>query len=349
MNAALNAYLTAVTAALTAAGMSVDNSSAHTDTDDPTMLGIDLAPVSPVRQPTMVWTPRTGWRIAMVLRGEVRPGTIRYLHAGPAPSPAYVAESVARWLAEPGALTDVEPAYIVPTRDLAQLLTTAAAGNAPKGPQAYTIDAAAFRAALATGIKFAETSGFTPAIDGVNVRPANGGRLVEVAATNRYVLTVETVPVDDETRATFETLIPSHIAKRVLALIPAGTKKHPAEGAVTVSLDAEHRVAVAYTGNEDGFDATVTFSRPGYDKGDQFPGYRQILDRAAETPPDKRVNTVHLTPRLVAEVSKAVNARPDLGGVFTLDLFARNKPVTFTAGGGSLTVLLMTVRKEDDR
>ncbi|TDD32473.1 hypothetical protein E1287_22560 [Actinomadura sp. KC06] len=217
------------------------------------------------------------------------------------------------------------------------------------GPESYMVDAAAFRTALATGLAFAEKSGEIPTLDGVNLRPSDeAGRLVEVAATNRYVLSVETLPVHDETRAKFETLIPTHIAKRLLALIPAGTKRRPIEGAVMVSLDAEHRVAVAYVGAGDGFEATVTFPRPGREKA-AFVDYRSILDQLAKTPDDERLSRVHLRPFLLAAVAKTLNARTPRETPVAVDVFARNRPITLATEDGALTVLLMPVRKETDQ
>ncbi|MFC4048356.1 DUF6292 family protein [Actinomadura syzygii] len=104
----LTTYLDAVIDALMAAGLGVrDNLS---DEHGPLLL-IDLDPVSAVRQPVMDWTPAAGWRIAMKHRGRIRPSTIRYLAAGPVPSPTEVAGRARSWLNSPHALTRALPKY----------------------------------------------------------------------------------------------------------------------------------------------------------------------------------------------------------------------------------------------
>lgn len=111
----LNAYLDAVTDALMAAGVDVRDNGA--DANEP-LIGIDLAPSGAVT-PVALWTPDAGWRVATAERGEVQLDTVRYVHAGPVPSPTYVAESVRRWLNRPNALSDVAPAYEVSPESLA--------------------------------------------------------------------------------------------------------------------------------------------------------------------------------------------------------------------------------------
>lgn len=102
------AYRDAVVNALDAAGIGVREQAA--DEQAPS-IGLALDPVSKVRQPTMLWTPGHGWRVAMACRGEVRGTTIRYLCRGFAPYPAEVAAQVALWLGQPDAVSDVQPVY----------------------------------------------------------------------------------------------------------------------------------------------------------------------------------------------------------------------------------------------
>ncbi|WP_433225540.1 DUF6292 family protein [Actinomadura formosensis] len=108
MSTPLAAYMDAVTDALMAADVGVRD---HYADEHGPQIGIDLDPVSAVRQPTMLWTPAAGWRIAMLCRGDVRRATLRWLAAGPVPYPAEVVAAAARWLADPGALTGVAPVY----------------------------------------------------------------------------------------------------------------------------------------------------------------------------------------------------------------------------------------------
>lgn len=126
MNTPLARYKDAVVDALLDADVGVRDNIA---VEAVPMIGADLDPVTAVRQPVMVWTPSTGWRIAMTCRGKIRPATIRYMASGPVPLPASVAEDARRWLADPAALTDVEPAYDTAPHLIQRALAEAARGS----------------------------------------------------------------------------------------------------------------------------------------------------------------------------------------------------------------------------
>lgn len=124
MSTPLVRYMDAVVDALMDGGIGVRDHEA--DENAPMMISVDLDPVSAVRQPVMLWTPPTGWRIAMLCRGAVRLPTLRYLAAGPVPYPPEVAAAAAAWLADPAALTDVQPVYDTVPRLIVQALAEAA-------------------------------------------------------------------------------------------------------------------------------------------------------------------------------------------------------------------------------
>ncbi len=119
-------YMDAVVDALMDAGIGVRD---HVcDERHPMLISIDLDPVSTVRRPIMAWAPDMGWQIAMLCREQVRPATIRYLASGPAPYPSDVAEDVARWLADPAALTATRPIYDTVPHLIERALAEAAGG-----------------------------------------------------------------------------------------------------------------------------------------------------------------------------------------------------------------------------
>lgn len=117
----LDGYRDAVVSALLGAGIGVGDN--ETDATAP-LIGIDLDPVGS-QTPVMLWTPGAGWRVAVTERGRIQARTIRYVHAGPVPSPAYVAESVRRWLTDSGVLSDVAPSYELSPGSLAGRLADA--------------------------------------------------------------------------------------------------------------------------------------------------------------------------------------------------------------------------------
>ena len=75
----------------------------------------------------MAWIPETGWRVYGTHRATGAPaGKARYLHAGPVPPPAVVADRVGAWQDGDLVLSDMQPYYPAVRDGLAEALRAAA-------------------------------------------------------------------------------------------------------------------------------------------------------------------------------------------------------------------------------
>ena len=197
----------------------------------------------------------------------------------------------------------------------------------------FTIDAATLRRAFNTALAFAHTDETFPALTCLNFKPVKGG--VEIAATDRYVLSWETVEADG---TPFDLLIPTHIVKRLLTMMPKGTARRPVMGAVSFTQDGD-RVAVRFVGELVEFETEIAFNLPDF-KG--FPDYQKMLDGFEEIDPKDFVHEVHLNPHFMARVSKAIAARGS-GEPLGVRLRTSMKPIQLTTPDG-FNAIVMPVR-----
>jgi hypothetical protein len=162
----------------------------------------------------------------------------------------------------------------------------------------FTIETPALRQALATALAFAATDGMTPAIDGVHIKPADEG-VIELAATDRYVLLVEPLDVI-EGGTPFEFTAPTDVVKQLLTVLPRPKRGTLLDSMVTFAKDGE-RVTVRLVGD---VETAITFTPP----DEKFINYRELLDKIAASR-DEPSGVLGFRPEILARVSKALAAR----------------------------------------
>lgn len=194
----------------------------------------------------------------------------------------------------------------------------------------FTIEAAALRRALTTALGFASGSEYDPpVIRAVNVAPADGA--VEFAATDRYVMYFESVKA---TGTLFPFLLPRDIARRLLTLIPRGTRKKPTTGLVSFAKDGQ-RVTARFVGE---FDTTVTFDP----EDGEFPEYRGLAKKMSAGDGEPVAPSIHFSPKLVARVCTAISNRNGSGEPLHMRFISPTKPLVITHG--DLSAFIMPVR-----
>jgi DNA polymerase III sliding clamp (beta) subunit (PCNA family) len=193
----------------------------------------------------------------------------------------------------------------------------------------FTVETPAFRQALATALAFACTDAVYPMLNQVHVKPVESG--IEIAASDRYVLSVEELNVTGEP---FEIDIPYDVAKRLLSLLPKPSRKATVIGGMTEIAKEGDKVTVRIIGE---YETAVTFTPPSDEK---FVNYRELIDK---TKANKKSPAAEMAfgPLILTRVCRALLARN------------RHDPLKFHFGGdtqavfvqqGTLTVLVMPVR-----
>lgn len=191
----------------------------------------------------------------------------------------------------------------------------------------FTVETPAFRQALATALAFACTDDTAPPIHQVAIRPVEAG--IEIAATDRYVLSVEQINATGEP---FEVGIPYDIAKRLLTLLPKAKQASIVGGMTSITQDGE-RVTVRLVGE---YETALTFTP----SSEKFVKYRELMDKAKAARKDP-AGVVAFGPSILTNVSRALLTRN------------RHDPLKFHFGGDTqavfvqqdtLTVLVMPVR-----
>lgn len=191
----------------------------------------------------------------------------------------------------------------------------------------FTVETPAFRQALATAMAFATSDDTLPPINQVSIEPVEQG--IEIAATDRYVLSVEQVNVTGEP---FAVNLPYDIAKRLLTLLPKGRQAAIVGGLTSIAQDGD-RVTIRLVGE---YETALTFTP----QGEKFVKYRELMDKAKAGRKDP-AGIVSFGPRILTSVCRALLARD------------RHEPMRLHFGGssqavfvehGTLTVLVMPVR-----
>lgn len=202
----------------------------------------------------------------------------------------------------------------------------------------FTIEAPILRRALTTALSFTMTDDPHPVLECVNLKPVEGG--VEFAATDRFTLYWEQVKVAGEP---YDLLIPAHIARRLLTMLPKGTRRKPAMGMVSFTR-ADGRVTARFLGEFEEFETAITFTPPDYEG---FPDYQKMIDGWAEIDPAKHVSTVHMNPHFLARVSKAIAARGFFSEPVSMTFLTATKPVRISSPDG-FNAIVMPVRINEE-
>ncbi|WP_242890134.1 hypothetical protein [Actinomadura litoris] len=193
----------------------------------------------------------------------------------------------------------------------------------------FTIDAAPLRAALTSALAFVADTDDDPVLTCINIKPVDSG--VEIAATDRFTLSWETVETDGQP---FSLLIPSHIVRRLLTMLPKGTRRRPLTGAVFFTRD-DDRVTVEYVGGFEEFETAITFTPPDYEG---FPDYQAMIARWSEFDPADFVQELHLNAHYMVRVSKAIAAR-DFYGPTSVRFRKARTPVQLSADGFNAIIM----------
>jgi hypothetical protein len=191
----------------------------------------------------------------------------------------------------------------------------------------FTVETPAFRQALATALAFASSDDTLPPINQVHIGPVESG--IEIAATDRYVLSVEQV---NATGGPFEVNLPYSIAKRLLSLLPKARQAAVVGGLVSIARDGE-RITVRLVGE---YETALTFT-PGEEK---FIKYRELMDKAKAGRKDP-AGVVAFGPPVLTGVCRALLARDRFEAMKLR--FGGDTQAVFVEHG-TLTVLVMPVR-----
>lgn len=201
----------------------------------------------------------------------------------------------------------------------------------------FTVEAADLRRALTTALGFASSSEYDPpVIRCVNIAPADGA--VEFAATDRYVMYFEPVKATGEP---FQVLIPRDIARRLLTLIPRGTRKKPTTGLVSFAKDGE-RVTARFVGD---FDTTVTFDP----EDGKFPEYHDLAEKMQTPDGEPVAPSIHFSPKLVARVCTAITNRGWASEPLHMRFISATKPLVITHGDLHAFIMPVRVKAEEAR
>ncbi|MCP2339210.1 hypothetical protein [Actinomadura rupiterrae] len=201
-------------------------------------------------------------------------------------------------------------------------------------PTEFTIEAIVLRRALTTALAFTDRTGTWPALENVQVKVIDDG--IEFAATDRYTLYWEHVKVTGEP---YGLLIPAHIARRLLTMVPKGTARKPVMGMVSFAR-VEGRVTARFLGEFEEFETSITFTPPEFDG---FPDYQKMLDGWSEIDPKTYAHEVHLSPHFMARVSRAITARGHIVEPIRISFLTAHKPVVLHGPDG-FNAIIMPVR-----
>lgn len=197
----------------------------------------------------------------------------------------------------------------------------------------FTVETPALRQALTTALTFASTDDTIPVINTVFIQPTTGGTAIEVAATDRYALSVETLPIEDG-GTPFEVLIRSDIVKRLLTLTPK-PKRGEEPGTVTFTRDGD-RVTVRVVAD---IDTAITFT-PWDDK---FIDYRKLL-ADVEKGRGPAADLMAFSPGILSKACKAFGGRVHGFTTMKASFGGHTKPVIFQQEDSGLKILIMPVR-----
>lgn len=138
----------------------------------------------------------------------------------------------------------------------------------------FTTNAASLRTSLTTAYAFAGKDKLIPAIRAVHIAAADDG-IVEIVATDRCVMSVETLKADGEA---FTVTLPRDVVHRLLAMLPK-TRETLLDSVVAFSRgdgDEPGRVTVRFIGD---VESSLVFAPP------------PVLSTTARCSPDTRPKT----------------------------------------------------------
>jgi hypothetical protein len=191
----------------------------------------------------------------------------------------------------------------------------------------FTVEAPALRRALTTALAFAHNDKKVdlPSINAVHIHPAADGT-VEVAATDRFVLSVETLKITGEP---FAFTVPYAAAQDLVRLIPRPRRNAvDALAAVTFTEDGVTVVA-RYAGASE---STMRI-RPVEADDHTFIKYGYLFN-GIETVEVEPVGEVTFSPQILGRVFKALADRGDEYTPVKIQFRGeKSKPVLVTQGG----------------
>lgn len=178
----------------------------------------------------------------------------------------------------------------------------------------FTIETGDFRQALATALPFVSDDEDLELLHVVRVEPGEAGT-VEVAATDRFALSIETLPVAGG--EPFAVSIPADVAERLLDIV----LPDPVPGTVTTitrsgtDLDG-YRVTITVTRNicatGHACDTTVSFTDP-----TGFVDYRKLVGKLLQAEPTPAAQ-IAFNPMLLARAAEAFADRNTDGTPLTM-------------------------------
>lgn len=203
----------------------------------------------------------------------------------------------------------------------------------------FTVETVALRQALAAALEFASSDATVPSINCVHVGATEGKGGIEVTATDRYALSVETLPVEGEP---FDVTIPYAIAKRLLTLLPRPTRGQLVDNLVAFAQDGD-RVTARVVGD---FETALTFTPLGKATPPvKFVNYRELVAKMTgdRKPP---ADVMAFNPSILAKACKVFAAR-NRNGAMKTSFGGHIKPVFIEHEDDSLKVFVMPIRVRD--
>lgn len=195
----------------------------------------------------------------------------------------------------------------------------------------FTVETPAFRQALATALTFASSDDTLPPINQVHIEPVESG--IEIAATDRYALSVEQINATGEP---FEINLPYDVAKRLLTLLPKARQAAIVGGLTSITEDGD-RIVIRLVGE---YETALTFTP----QPEKFVKYRELMDKAVAGRKDP-AGTVAFGPPILTGVCRALLSR-DRNEAMKLHFGGEGQAVFVEQG--TLTVLVMPVRINEE-
>lgn len=200
----------------------------------------------------------------------------------------------------------------------------------------FTIETPALRRALTTALAFVADDTL-PSLNVVHIS-SSGESAIEVAATDRYVLSVETLAVDGEP---FELSIPQNVAKQIVTLLPRPRRNTLIDSLTTVTKDGE-KVTVRLVGD---VETAITFTPIDESEPSQkFVNYRELIAKIEDTA-GQPAELMGFNPRFLGKVCKVFADRMGHTEPMKVRFRGHSKAVTVEpAESDGLKVVVMPTR-----